>query len=313
MNIIQDTDLLEFTGKQESQSICHYGDFKDATKNRIQQGVKVYGDAMPWDKTGDKFRFRPGEVTIWAGVNGNGKSLVMGQCASWLMRHTGVLIASMEMKPEATMARMIRQAAGNETPSSSYMDKFFDAAHKLWIYDQLDTVQADRILGLCHYAATECGVKHIMIDSLVKCGLGTDDYTKQKEFVDKLCWVAKRYDIHVHLVVHMRKGANEQEIPDKFSVKGAGEITDLCDNLLIVARNLKKARKIREAKRTPEGAKIIDEDTAKEPDGFLRVAKQRHGEWEGMWGFWWHEESQQWIPQQGRGPLPWPSPEEKYA
>jgi len=309
MNIIQDTDLLEFTGKQESQSICNYVDFQSATINRIQQGTKVFGDAMPWDKTLDKFRFRPGEITIWAGVNGNGKSLVMGQCALWLMPYTGVLIASMEMKPAATMARMVRQASGYENPSKGYMEKFFADSHKLWIYDQLDTVESDRILGMCHYAATECGVKHIMIDSMVKCGISPDDYAKQKEFVDKLTWVAKRYDIHVHLVVHMRKGANETEIPDKFSVKGAGEITDLCDNLLIVARNLKKDRKVRELK----NGKSLDPDIEKQPDCFLRVAKQRHGEWEGMWGFWWHSPSQQWTPRQNEGPQPWPTPEDKYA
>ncbi len=310
MNIIKDEDLLEFVGKQESQSICTYSDFQESTIERIQQGAKVYGDPLPWEKTRDKFRFRPGEVTIWAGVNGNGKSLVMGMCALWLIRYTGVLIASMEMKPDATMARMLRQASGNETPSRQYIENFFQSEHNLWIYDQLDTVESDRILGMCHYAATKCNVKHIMIDSLVKCGLGTDDYTKQKDFVDRLCWVAKRYSIHVHLVVHMRKGASERDIPDKFSVKGAGEITDLCDNLLIIARNVGKDAEAAKMKKRSNGNPEPIDDA---PDGFIRVAKQRHGEWEGNWGFWWEPNSQQWVPSPTKGAMPWPSPEEKYA
>ncbi len=89
MNIIQDTDLLDFVGKQESQSIRPSSDFKDSTIQRLKNGIAVYGDPMPWMKTRHDFRFRPSEVTIWAGVNGNGKSLVMGMCALWLMEKTG--------------------------------------------------------------------------------------------------------------------------------------------------------------------------------------------------------------------------------
>ena len=37
---------------------------------------KVY---LPWEKTRLDFQFRPGEVTLWAGQNGHGKSLVTSQ------------------------------------------------------------------------------------------------------------------------------------------------------------------------------------------------------------------------------------------
>ena len=53
-----------------------------------------------------------------------------------------------------------------------------------------------------------------MIDSLVKCGVGVDDYNAQKKFVDALCWAAKQHKVHIHLVNHIRKGNNETEIPD---------------------------------------------------------------------------------------------------
>ena len=69
------------------------------TMEILVNGVNSVGDKLPWVKTHNMFRFREGELTIWAGVNGNGKSLVMGQTALWLMRHTPVLIASMEMSP----------------------------------------------------------------------------------------------------------------------------------------------------------------------------------------------------------------------
>lgn len=163
MNILEDAELLDFKATQESQAVCPADDFRAGTIERLSQGVTMFGDPMPWQKSTDKFRFRPSELTIWAGVNGNGKSLVMGMCALFMIRYTKVLIASMEMKPEATMARMARQAAGAEQPTEEYINHFFDQTDNLWIYDQLDTVHSDRILAMCHWAATKCGVKHIMI------------------------------------------------------------------------------------------------------------------------------------------------------
>ena len=82
MNIIQDIDLLKFEALQQSQSIRPASDFMEEAMERLERGVKIYGDPMPWQKTHDDFRFREGEVTIWAGVNGQGKSLVMGQTVS---------------------------------------------------------------------------------------------------------------------------------------------------------------------------------------------------------------------------------------
>jgi len=303
MELGEGVDFEKYLEKHESnkhgQHVKPMGDFLNGALERLENGADVYGDPMPFSKTHDKFRFRHSELTIWAGVNGNGKSLVMGMCALWLATHTGVCIASMEMTPDSTVARMLRQASGTSSPTRAFGEAVVNLLDgKMFIYDQVGTVSRDAIFGAIHYAAKEKGVKHFMIDSLVKCGLGTDDYNSQKNFVDKLANVAKEHGIHIHLVVHIRKGNNESDMPDKFDIKGAGEITDLADNVLIIARNLKKERNKREKKE-------VDED---EPDCFIRVAKQRHGEWDGLWGFWWHDQSQQWLPRNTTQAMPYPHP-----
>jgi hypothetical protein len=84
-------------------------------------------------------------------------------------------------------------------------------------------------------------------------------------------------------------------VPDKFSVKGSGAIVDLADNLLVVHR------------------KTLGEIDESEPTGFIRVAKHRHGEFEGTWGFWFHEESQQWVPSPTMGAMPWPEPGRQWS
>jgi len=299
MKILHDEDYARFVGVQESQFILKASDLTSKLKDRISLGVDGFGDQLPWERTHTQIRFRPGEVSVWAGINGHGKSLVLGQAMLWMLPDTKVLIASMEMKPEATMERMVKQASGGPEPTFRFIDTFMTwTDDRLWIYDQLDTVESERILGMIHYAAVELQVKHIVIDSLMKCGIGTDNYNGQKEFVDALCFAAKRHDIHVHLVHHMRKRDKEESMPDKFDVRGASEIVDLVDNLIIVHRNKKKERMLE------AGENVSDTF----PDAVLGIAKQRHGEWEGRIALWFHKGSQQYTARSIGGVMPWPSP-----
>jgi len=284
MNKIDDIDFLKFVGKQESQFITNLSEFSDDIKNRFKHGINNFGDELPWNKTHEHFRMRPSEVTIWAGINGHGKSLVLSHVMAHLMKTTTCLIASLEMPIASTGNRLLRQIGGIDNPTQSFIEEMlFWTDNRLWIYDELDTVQSERILGMCIYAMTELNIKHIVIDSLMKCGIGGDDYNKQKAFVDRLCWAAKTHGGHIHLVHHMRKGHSEDETPDKFDVKGAGEITDLVDNLVIVHRNKAKEKKIQDEKPVEDY----------EPDTTLTIAKQRHGEWEGKINLWFHKESNQ--------------------
>ena len=282
----EDVDFLKFLGTQESQFIQSKQFWADEVKEYMEQGAKIFGDELPWPKTRDIVRLRPGEVSLWAGVNGHGKSVISGMVALWLSPKTPVLIASLEMKPRATLARMIRQAYGVNRVRPEEIDEFLQfKTDGMYIYDQVDTVSHDRILGMVHYAAQELGVKHVFIDSLMKCGIGSDDYNGQKSFVDRLCWAAKAEDIHVHLILHMRKGRSESETPGKFDVKGASEITDLVDNLFIVHRNKDKEEAISNGQVPP----------LEDPDALLTVAKQRHGEWEGPIKLWFHQSSLQYL------------------
>ena len=309
MQIITDEiDYLKYLQEAGDSPIRPASDWREGVKQRLNGEQEQIGDRMPWGKTHKFVLLRPGEVSVWAGINGHGKSQILGQVSSWCMKGSKWLIASMEMKPEASLARMARQVAGAAHPSGDWIDRMIDwTDSRLWIYDQIDTVASDRILGMVHYAAQELGINHIVIDSLMKCGIGPDDYAKQKAFVDRLCWAAKAEDIHIHLVHHIRKGEKEGKIPDKFDIKGAGEITDLVDNVFIVHRNKEKEKKARMIESGPEdqatkAAKL--EELAPQPDTQLICAKQRHGEFEGAFSLWFHPASQQFTPTKENVPMP---------
>lgn len=248
------------------------------------EGGDVLGDCMPWSKTHNQIRFRHSEVTIWNGINGHGKSNVLGQVILHLLRERKCCIASLEMKPVTTLARMCRQALGGRNPTSEFIGKFVSRADgKLWLYDQQGTVSSDKVIGVIYYAAEKLGCEHFVVDSLLKCGIGEDDYNGQKRFVDRLCAAAKDTNCHIHLVTHARKSDNEHDMPGKMSVKGSGSITDQADNVLTVWRNKKKEHLIAEKKATTETHDL--------PDAMIICDKQRNGEAEPRIALWFDVDS----------------------
>lgn len=264
-----------------------------------------------WKPTGfakmrGKFDFRPGELSVWAGINKHGKTTLLSNVMLNVMQAgQRVCIASMEMKPVETMAKMTRQAGGTGSPSLAFIRQFHRwTDDKLWVYDHLGRVASARMLALATWVRREMAMDHLVIDSLMKCGIGVDDLTGQKDFVDGLSTIARDTGLHVHLVCHMRKGENEKAAPDKFSVKGAGEIADMPDNVLIVWKNLRKTDEIakaeREADETTRAAAL--KKLREDPDAFLRVAGQRHHPWEGSFAFWFDTSSQQFLE------TPWENP-----
>ena len=293
MQTITDNDFIDFVGKQESQFIIRPSELAQAVKDRLAGKVSVKGDLLPWRKTEGLVALRMGEVSLWAGINGHGKTLLLSQVCAWAM-HSGWVIASMEMPPVATMERMVRQMIGARNPSDHVVDDLLAYTDdKLWIYDQTDSVRPERILGMCYYAAVKLGARHVVIDSLVKCGIKNDDYNGQKDFVDRLCWLAKTTGLHIHLVHHIRKGDKEGNIPDKFDIRGAGELTDLVDNVFIVHRNKRKEDLIAKGEE-------VDPNV---PDCVLKIAKQRHGEAEPVFNLWLHKDSMQFVPSPDNRPM----------
>lgn len=242
----------------------------------------IQGDTLPWSKTHPTVRLRRGEVSLWPGINGHGKSLMTSQVALDLVNQgRRVCIASLEMWPVKTLKRMARQAIGNGSPTTSAIGDFIGwLSRRLWLYDQHGRAEPRHMLAVIRYAAIELKVSHFFLDSLMMVCKGDDDYNGQKDFVTELCAVAKDTGCHIHLIHHSRKLASEKDKPGKFDAKGSSSITDQVDNVFTIWRNKEK-----EAERQNGGA-----DESK-PDALLICDKQRHGEWEGRIGLWFNGES----------------------
>lgn len=256
-------------------------------KRLMNPGVK--GDRLPWKKTHTQFGFRPGETTLWVGINGHGKSAVTSQVALWLaIQGRKSCIASFEMHPVDTLERMVKQGAGTGSPSMKFVADFFAGlCSRMWIYDRLGKIDPKMLFAAIRYCAHEKKTTHFFVDSLMKCVRGSDDYNRQKDFVDELMAVGRETGTHIHLVHHSKKLADESRSPGKFDARGAGEITDLIDNVFIIWRNKQKER---ENLKAMEMGQALNEET---PDFLLSCEKQRNHPWEGVWALWgdtssWH-------------------------
>jgi twinkle protein len=240
------------------------------------------GAALPWAKTHHTIRLRSGEVSLWPGINGHGKSLLTSHVALDLVAQgKRIVIASLEMQPVKTLKRMARQAIGNSNPSQDAIVQFVGwLERRLWLYDQHGRADAKFMLSVMRYAAIELRVEHFFLDSLMMVTKGEEDYDGQKDFVTELCAAAHDTGLHIHLVHHTRKLKDENEIPGKFDAKGSGSISDQVDNVFTVWRNKRK-----------EAERQNGQTDESKPDAVLVCDKQRHGEWEGRVGLWFNPES----------------------
>lgn len=298
-----DFDFKAYMIETEPQAkVLSVDAWRDSLIKSVRDGDKITGAKLPWAKTHDHIRFRGGEVTLWQGINGHGKSQMLGQAAMWFAAQgERVCIASFEMRPTSTLKRMLRQFAMSGQPGETAVNMLMDwAQDKFWLYDQLGSVTPEMIYAVIRYCATKLKIKHIVIDSLMKCVRGEDDYNGQKDFIDMLTSLARDLDIHIHIVHHVRKGENEDKAPGKFDSKGSGAIADQVDQVLTVWRNKKKERTAERAHRNSE---VVDDKTQNSPDALLICDKNRHGEWEGSVALWYHPASLQYTSDSRRVPL----------
>lgn len=238
-------------------------------------------------KLRDVIDFRPCEVTTWAGYSGHRKSMFIGQVGLDLMAvGRRVLIASLEMPPTSTLARMAKQAAGSSHPQSEWLDSFSSwTDDRLWMFDHVGRVTPEVCIAVCRYAVTTYKIEHVVLDSMMMICSSEESLDEQKQFVTDLVQLSKETGLHVHLVAHCRKpqGGDDSKPPTKYDVRGSAAITDQAHNVVTVWANKAKRSKLR--------ADPHDQAALEQPDAIVTVCKQRNGEDECALKLWFHAPS----------------------
>lgn len=260
---------IEEARPQDPDELRSAGEFMSKVKALFYPAETSTGDpCLRLDKSLGWLEFRPGELSVWTGINGHGKSLLLGQVVLGLMAQgQRVVVFSGEMTPERQLKRLVKQSTGLDRPTVGYIDAVGEWMHdRLWIFNLVGSANLDRLLEVFAYANRRYGATQFVIDSLMMTDVpedGPGSLTAQKEAVRKVCDFAKRNGCHVHLVAHPRKARDESLAPGKLDVAGSSKITDGADNVLSVWS----------ARRDEAAGPAGDE-----PDGALELQKQRNGE-----------------------------------
>lgn len=158
------------------------------------------GYRLPWQKAANRLRFRPGELSLWTGATGAGKSQVLSH-ALVAMGEQGarVCIASLEMLPSQLLRRAVKQAGNVDRPTEpcirevmAWLDEW------LWVFGQVGKAGVTRILEVFEYARCRYGCDTFVIDSLMRLGVGSEDYQGQEKAVFEVVTWAVEKGVHVH-------------------------------------------------------------------------------------------------------------------
>lgn len=198
---------------------------------------------------------RPGEVTIWTGKNGEGKSTILGQVIlEAIEQNKNVFAYSGELTKRDFKEWLYSQAAGKENLKfvkneyDSYdiefepglikkIDNWING--KLFLFDnsiKSQNIKNTSIIDMCGYAAKKYNCKVFVIDNLMTADFETYDedyYRGQSKFVGSLVSFSLNFNAHVHLVAHPRKKIGELEKDD---ISGTGDITNRVHNVISIER-----------------------------------------------------------------------------
>jgi twinkle protein len=213
-------------------------DLTDEIEKRIAEGPGPHGIKLPWQVTHDRFRLGKGLITVLAGENGSGKSTIASQIMVNAAARHKVLLMSLEMQSVDVAELMAKQWCGkDEITLADYEEFALDCAEYLYTFENPAEITTERVLGGCWMAA-KMGVELLVLDNL-QCVHMSSNIDDERRFISQLHAVAQQTGMHILIVHHIRKSQADQanSKPTKDRVLGAGAITNLSENVLLLWAN----------------------------------------------------------------------------
>jgi len=200
--------------------------------------------------------FLMGDVSVWTGKRGEGKSTFLSQmlieavdygynvCAysgelsaarfqNWLYLQTAGkdhIVEKLDQECQKIIYEVDKEAAKK-------INCWYD--HRFFLYDLgISTAHnADSILKVFEYAARRYLCSVFLVDNIMTARFESKNeanfYREQSQFVGKMVEFANRFNVHVHIVAHPRK---TKSINDSDDVSGIADITNRAANVFSLAR-----------------------------------------------------------------------------
>jgi twinkle protein len=220
------------------------------------------------ERQDDCFLIRPGEVSLWTGISSHGKTTFLTYLFVELAyQDEKSFICSMEMTPEQISVKMVKSLFRDKPISPMDICEFVDAlGEKTCFCDKRGFIEQSCLFSMMEFAYKRYGVTQFLIDSLMRVDGLEEDYPAQGKFLNLLAEFAKKNKVHVHLVAHPRKTA-EDAAPSANDIKGSSMLRNNADNILVVSRNTAKEKRMREGEMSEEEAEsewdnqiLVDKD-----------------------------------------------------
>ena len=241
-------ECLDAAKTLDPAELRNASEYAEELWQELNPTADMMGSETPWDVD---WRIRPGEVTIWTGWSGHGKSHLLNQVLlhDFATTASRILVASFEMPVSQSIAQLSRMANARRIDDRKAADSVCAyLGQGFWFYDVFGVKPWREFMPLFAYAVRRYGIRRIVVDSLLRCGVAEDDYEGQKTFVSALVSFAAEHNVHIHLVAHSRKKDDESKPPGKLDIRGAAAITDLVHNGWSVWRNKEKESQVAAAR-----------------------------------------------------------------
>ena len=274
---LDEADLMKHRDPGEKKMFFDvWGDLKEAQDST----------GIPWEHTRLPVKLSKGEVSLWTGDPGIGKSTFLGQLAAGICHREKVYIVSPEMPVRRTLRRMVTAMAGRMDITQDYCFELLRSlSGRIVLLDEDRKIYHKRLFALINYAQQELACTHVIVDSLMmlrysRRGSRSDFYHDQSDFMQDLVDLAKYGDIHIHLVAHQRKTGdrNRKSMED---IAGTMDLANLSANVFLLQNN-----HIKEAEENKAPSEQ-DPEILEQPDVFLKVDKTRnHDRPKKAFAFW---------------------------
>ncbi len=200
---------------------------------------------------------RPGELNIFTGQGGSGKSTALNQIMLNVLK-SGVncLIYTPELTDVQYKKWTCRQLlTDTKEESTTYFDDVMQRTYYLpkpevskkmskWVDKKLTYITSEKnmsekevLKGIIKNIKKK-DVKFIVLDNLMKISFDTKTmeelYEKQKLFIEDLSKICKNYNVSINLVAHPKK--HETSEPDQYIIMGTSNIPNLVDNIYYYKR-----------------------------------------------------------------------------
>ena len=198
-----------------------------------------------------------GQVSVWSGLNGSGKSAFLNQqILEYVKQNHRVMLFSGELMDYSIKNILYRLVAGKKYLTLSDNGTYYYLANNdikkaiddyigehLFVYNNNFGAKPKEIIETIKYAKQKLGVDVIILDNLMTMNLrelNVNKYEAQSEFAKQIANLAKALQVHIHIVMHPTKTTGFLR---KNDISGSADLSNAVDNVFIIHRNNNDFRK----------------------------------------------------------------------